>query len=390
MRIFQVHNFYQQPGGEDQVLAAEHELLSGFGHSVEQFTAHNDAIKQMAGIDIALRTVWNPRMYRETRRRLRAFRPDVVHAHNVFPYVSPALYDAAWAEGVPVVQTLHNYRLVCPKATLYRSGRVCEDCVGKAIDYPAFFHACYRASRAATAPVCGMLTLGQARGTWRKRIQTYIALTEFSRGVFVRGGLPASRIQIKPNFLARDPGPGEGSGGYALFAGRLAEEKGIRTLLAAWERIPQIPLKIAGDGPLSAWVRERAANLRQVEQLGHVPREQALRLMREAAALVVPSEWYEAMPMTVVEAMACGTPVIASDLGSLAELVQDGRNGFRFPVGDARALAQAVERAFASDTLRAHCRRAFEARYTAARNYDLLSKIYQDAIREYQVERSAR
>jgi glycosyltransferase involved in cell wall biosynthesis len=391
MKVLQIHNFYQWPGGEDRVYAAEFELLARHGHEVTQYSVHNDAIESVAAIGAATRTLWNFTTYREVSDLIARESPQVLHAHNTFPLVSPAIYYAAAAKGVPVVQTLHNYRLLCPAATLFRDGHVCEECVGAIAPYKAVVHRCYRDSALASATVASMLLSHRLSGTWRKKIHTYIALTEFSRDKFIEGGLPAKKIVIKPNFLSSDPGVGSGTGGYALYAGRLSEDKGLDTLLDAWEQLDSaIPLKIAGDGPLAGYVRERAGRLRNVEWLGYSPHERVMELLHNAAFLVFPSRWYEGLPMTLLESFACGTPVLVSSLGSLNELVSEGVNGFRFAPGNASALASCIRRILQTpDKLRAmrrFARACYEQRYTAEQNYELLMNIYRHALQPDRAE----
>ncbi len=343
MRVLQVHNFYQQPGGEDQVCAAEYELLTSRGHMVRQYFAHNTALHEVSGLSAAAKTIWNSETYRAIRGEIERAPVDLIHAHNTFPIVSPALYYAAAAEHVPVIQTLHNYRLLCSSATFFREGHVCEQCLGSVVPYQGVLHACYRNNRAASAVTASMLSVHRFAGTWRTKIRTYIALTNFARKKFIEGGLPAGKVAVKPNFLARDPGMGDGEGDYALFAGRICEEKGIRTLLSAWERLGSaIQLKMAGDGPLGAWVRERAAVLPGVEWLGQCDHDSLMQLAKRAKFLVFPSLYYEGLPVTIIEALGCGTPVIASRLGSMNEVVTDGVNGFHFEAGNADDLAAVV------------------------------------------------
>ncbi len=298
MKILQVHNFYQQPGGEDQVYFAESELLQRHGDVVEQYSVHNDSLDQKRGFHVALQTIWNGDSYRRIREVISRFRPEVVHCHNTFPIVSPAAYYAARAERVPVVQTVQNYRLICPAATLLRKGRVCEDCVGHFVPYSGVLHSCYRGSRAASAAVASMLTAHRLIGTWRKAVESYIAPTEFLKSKLVQGGLPAHKVAVKPNFLPSDPGPGPGDGGYALFVGRLSPEKGLATLLRAWRELQDLPLRIAGDGPLRDFVTAQAKALPNVSVLGFQERSEVIKLVKAAALLVVPSEWYEGFPMT--------------------------------------------------------------------------------------------
>lgn len=386
MKILQVHNSYQQPGGEDAVCAAEHELLTSQGHTVLQYLAHNDAIRDMPAIQIGAKTIWNSQTYSQARVLIRSERPEVVHVHNSFPLISPAIYYAAATEGVPVVQTLHNYRLLCPAATFFRENGVCEECLGRRLLHPAVLHRCYRGSALATGAVSSMLVVHRLAGAWKTKIDTYIALSAFSRKKFVEGGLPADRIVVKPNCLVRDPGVGQGAGGYALFAGRLSEEKGIRTLLDAWQDLGALlPLKIAGNGPLAEEVSRRVGQLENVEWLGHCSSGRIIELLQSAALAVVPSNCYENLPMTILESFACGTPVIASALGSLKELVTDGENGLHFAAGESADLARKVRGLISQRErlalLRKAARVSYERNYTPQRNYELLMAIYANSIK---------
>jgi glycosyltransferase involved in cell wall biosynthesis len=390
MKILAVHNRYQRPGGEDQVFVDETALLEARDHRVVRYEVHNDQVERVNRLTLAKDTVWNTSAYRELRAMIRRERPDVVHFHNTLPLVSPAGYYAARAEGVPVIQTLHNYRLLCPVALFFRDGRVCEDCMGKAVPWPGVVHECYRGSRAASGVIATMLTVHRVLRTWTEMVDVYVALTEFARSKFIEGGLPAGKIVVKPNFVAPDPGRGQGGGGYALFVGRLAPEKGTGTMLAAWERLgTRIPLKVVGDGPLRDRVVEAAARRSNVEWLGHRPVEEVHALMGKADMLVFPSEWYETFGRVAVEAFATGTPVIAADIGAVAELVEHGRTGLEFRPGDPEDLVTQVEWALSHPAelrrMRDEVRAEFEAKYTAERNYRALIEIYEAALERKKV-----
>ena len=388
MKILQVHNLYQQPGGEDQFSLAESQLLTRYDHEVERFTVHNDAIKNMSKMEVGARTIWNQASYRSIRKKIQSFGPTLVHAHNTFPLISPALYYAAEAERVPVVQTLHNYRLLCPAATFYRDHRVCEDCLHTSLPYPAVIHRCYRHSRLASATIAAMLTLHRVAGTWTNKVHTYIALTQFAKNKFIEGGLPAAKLTIKPIFLLNDPGVGEGNGGFALFVGRLSEEKGLRTLLQAWQKLPQIPLKIVGEGPLRDMVSHSARTCSNITAFGFIERSHLWQLLKAASILVLPSTWYEGLPAAAVEAMACGTPSVASDLGSLSEVIKEDANGLRFEAGNpdqlAARVADLLSRPDHLSLLRTRTRLHYEENYTAQQNYAQLLEIYQRCLSGYQ------
>lgn len=394
MKILQVHNFYQNPGGEDQVYAAEYELLSSRGHEVIRYEAHNDNLSQISGLRAAFTTHWNGETYRAVRRLLAEQQPDIIHCHNTFPLISPSLYYAAAAEGTPVIQTLHNYRLICPGANLFRQGHVCEDCVGAGIPYGAVLHRCYRNSRAASAVTASMLATHRVAGTWASKVHTYISVTNFARRKFIEGGLPEEKVIVKPNFLPMNPIAGNGDGSYAFFAARICAEKGIRTLLEAWKILNSrcrlaIDMKIAGDGPLLKWGQTFTAGMANVEWLGHVSHNEVMELTRRAQFLACPSIYHEGGPLTIVEALGCGTPVFASDLASLDDFVTEGQNGFRFRAGDAAHLAERIEWLLARPELMPDLRKAarfsYEENYTAGRNYELLMNIYCNALRDRRV-----
>lgn len=382
MKILSIHNAYQIRGGEDESRESEQRLLREYGHQVDVYEEHNDRIKQINPAQLAIKTIWSTEAYQTVKQKLKSSKYDVVHVQNFFPLISPSVYYAAKEEGVPVVQTLRNYRLLCPNALFFREGKVCEDCVGKIIPYPGIQHGCYRENRMASTATASMITIHRAMNTWHKMVDKYIALTEFARQKFIQGGLPSEKIVVKPNFVHPDPGSCKSIGGYALYVGRLSVEKGLDTILSAWENLDSpIPLKIVGDGPLAQKVQETAKRLPQVEWLGRKPMSEVHRLMGEAMFLIFPSKWYETFGRVAVEAFAKGTPVIASNIGAIAELVKPGNTGLHFQPGDSQDLATQVKWALAnpSDIVRMgkNARLEFEAKYTAQQNYQYLITIYE-------------
>jgi len=379
-----VHNYYCQPGGEDEVYASEAALLEREGHLVGRFTVHNDTLAGRNLLQMGIDTVWSTTASNQLRQKIAEVRPDVIHFHNTFPQVSPAAYYVARRAGIPTVQTLHNYRLICPSAILYRGGSVCEDCVGKAVRWPGILGACYRESRMATGTTVAMLAAHRVAGTWDKKVSVYIALTEFARSKYIEGGLPKQRIVVKPNFMVADPRKGEG-GSRFLFVGRLTEEKGIRTLLEAWRLLNgSVELDIVGDGPLAAEVAKGAEEISGIHWLGRQPKDAVLARMRGSLCVIIPSLWYEAFPMIVVEAFATGLPVIASNHGSLRSLICHGRTGLHFEPGNSATLAATVKWAVNHPEeigrMRGAARAEYEEQYTARRNYELLMDIYKRAL----------
>src|SRR5438309_3125924 len=256
MKVLLAHNYYCQPGGEDEVFIRESELLRSAGHEVLEYTANNNKIAEdgtWMKARAAMRTFWAWDDMVGLRSLLRREKPDLAHFHNTFPLISPAAYSACQREGIPVVQSLHNARLICPAATFYREGRVCEDCLGRFMSWPGIVHACYHNSHLQTAVVAGMLAGHRILGTWQEQVDAYIVFTEFYRQKFISAGLPREKIFVKPHFLRTDPGMKQNVGDYALFLGRLTTEKGVRTLLEAFALLQNaIPLRIVGDGPLRA------------------------------------------------------------------------------------------------------------------------------------------
>lgn len=379
LRVLVVHNRYRQLGGEDAVVRDETALLDRMGAIVEVYERDNHEIDSMSPLRVAADTVWSTRTAGEIDRVLARFKPQVVHAHNTFPLVSPSLYTAADRHGVAVVQTLHNFRLFCVQAMFMRSGAICEDCIGT-LPWRGIARRCYRDSATQSAVAVGMLGVHRALGTYRKRVARYIALNRFCRDKFVEAGLPPERIVIKPNFVDLPPPAAEGPRSGALFVGRLAPEKGVSVLLAAARLETTSGIDVIGGGPDEARVRETPG----VCALGWRTPEEIYARMRNAACLVMPSLWYENFPRTLVEAYACGLPVVASRLGAMAELVVEGKTGLLFEPGNAADLALTLEWAERHPEemrrMGATARRLYESRYTPEANFRQLTAIYEDAI----------
>jgi glycosyltransferase involved in cell wall biosynthesis len=392
VRILLAHNSYQIPGGEEVVFEQEKRLLEQAGNEVITYCRSNREIERLTALErltLVKRTIWAADTEREFVQLLARENPDIVHIHNTFFMVSPSIYSACQAQGIPVVQTLHNFRLLCPSATFFRDGKVCEECVGRGL-WRGVYHGCYRDSRPATASVALMLAFHRLWGTWDKLVTNYIALTEFGRDKFAAGGLPPEKIVVKPNFVDPDPGERAQSGEYALFVGRLSTEKGLSTLLQAWGRLPRhYALHIVGDGPerkdLEAQARQ--LGLSAVQFRGRLSHEEAITAMKCARFLVVPSGWYETFGMCIAEAFACGTPVICSRLGAMQELVSHGRTGLHFSSGDPNDLASKVAWAWSHpnemNVIGRQARAEYEAKYTPGRNYPMLMQIYRRAVTKY-------
>ena len=399
MKLLLVHNYYQQRGGEDVVFENEKSLLCEAGHTVVTYTRSNEEVARYGWVQrasLAPRTIWAWDSIRQLRATLATERPDIAHFHNTFPLISPAAYLACKEAGVPVIQTLHNPRLLCPAATLYRDGHLCEDCVGKMFPWGAILHGCYRESRLQTGVVTAMLTAHRVMNTWESLIDRYIASTHFFARKFVSAGLRMETISVKPHFAWRDVQEKESDRTYALFVGRLAPEKGISTLLDAWKRTPSIPLKIRGDGPLLSRVQEQARDPRSgIQWVPRLSDGELSALFRGARFLVWPSlGYYETFGLVAVEAFARRVPVIASHSGAAIEVVRDGCTGLHFRSGAPEELATKVEWAWTHPNEMGTMGRAaaadYEAKYAPERNYELLMNIYRSVIGSHKFVGSAR
>lgn len=378
MRVLLVHNFYQIPGGEDAIVQADLAMLRANGIAVELFAADNSDIKGLhQKALVGLRTVYNWPARVALAEKLKEFAPDVVHVHNFFPMLSPSIFDACVSAGIPAVMTLHNFRILCPAGLLHPDATLREQ---------SLHHSCwwtvprraYRNSATATLALAAMVEYHKRVGTWSRKVNRFIALTPWAKQMFTEGGLPAERIVVKPNCVARPPAFSHPQRHGALFVGRLDEQKGVRVLLRAWRDI-DYPLTIIGDGPLSDLVRHHATD--RITYLARQPREVVQREMSAAQFLVLPSVGHEMFPVTVLEAFSSRLPVICSDLPSLAGLVEDGKTGRTFPPGDANALAALVRRAVSNElalaglALRAHS--IYEERFTPEAGLTQLIAIYQ-------------
>jgi glycosyltransferase involved in cell wall biosynthesis len=388
MKILIAHNAYQHRGGEDAVVEAETALLREHGHSLEIYQQHNDAINHMSRAAAAVSTIWSQRSAHDIEELCERFAPDVIHVHNTFPLISPSLYWAASRRKVPVVQTLHNFRLLCPQAIFLREGKICEDCIGK-VPWRAVTRKCYRESTMQSAVLTSMLTTHRALGTYRERVTRYIALNRFARDKYVEGGLPAQRFRIKPNFVASTAEPAWQDRHGGLYVGRLSSEKGLDVLAAAMRLVPHVPIDAIGSGPLEGLAREAFGE----RNFGYRPLAEIMARMDRAQFLVLPSICYENSPRTIVEAFSCGLPVIASRLGALADIVRDGMTGLLFHPGAPGDLAEKIAWAASHPeemvSMGRAARAEYEAQYTPERNYEILMDIYEDAIRSLHYGRDA-
>lgn len=392
MKVLFIHNYYRSsaPSGEDIAAKNERKLLEDNGVDIVAFEKFNDDLGEsslISRIGLGLNSAWSRKTYAEIMNLIKRVRPEIAHIHSIHPQISPSAYAACQEMGVPVVHTLHNYRYICPGALLQRDGQPCEDCVGR-LPIDALRYNCYRGSLTATGALVWMIIYNRWRSTFTNFVNRYIALTDFAAGRLAAGGLPADRIEVKPNFLPNHPILSNQRKHYAAFVGRLSAEKGVRTLLSAWQAVVGLPLKIVGNGPLrdemESQVREQGID---AEFLGILDHDEVLSVVGRAFIQIVPSECYETFGMVVIEAYACGTPVIASRIGSLAEIVRDGETGLYFEAGDTIDLAKKINMLVANPDLAAkmgkRAREVFLLKYTPDQNFKMLMDIYQRAHEDF-------
>ena len=384
--VLVIHNRYQQWGGEDAVVAAEVEDLQRRRHRVIQYTRNNAAIRRYGALrkaSLPFGTIWNPWTFLEIRNLVKADRPDVAHIHNFFPLVSPAAHYACQSLGIPVVQTLHNYRLFCPAATLFTGERRCDDCSGGLS--ASTRRGCYRNSRLQTAVASAMLGSHRAVGTWEQSVDAFLVPSFFCREYFAGKGLPRQKLHVRPNFLTRDPGQRTMRDDYALFVGRLSAEKGALEMVRAWEQLSDIPLLLVGGGPQTVQLREQAKLCRgAVKLLGQLEPEQTISYVKRARFLVFPSRWYEPFGMGLLEAAACGVPAVASRIGAIPELVADNEIGLLFDPDNRDEFIERVRWAWSHplemEQMGAAARQLYLERFTADKSYESLNNVWRSLL----------
>lgn len=375
-----VHNFYQIGGGEHTVFHNEVELLKSYGHEVVEYTRDNAELKASKWklLLSPISTIWSMKTYREIRKIIRDQKIDIVHCHNTFPLISPSVYYAAWSLKKPVLQTIHNFRLVCPCGVLYTKGHICEKCLENGLT-EALKGRCYRSSFVQTLVATAMLKTHRMLGTY-KRIH-YAFLTEFNRDkIGKKLGLDAHQMHVKPNFTyacIEEPRLDSCCPGKYFFIGRLDAFKGIRFLVDTWKSSCFGTLYIYGDGEMAEYVKA-AADGEKIIYRGFCKKEDAFQECADAEAMIFSSEWYEGFGMTIVESLSCGIPVISTNIGNPGSIVRDGINGFRFEIGSPESFAHAIEQVrHEGAALRRKAYEHYLAHFTAEANYKQLMDIYE-------------
>lgn len=388
MRILIAHNRYQNAGGEDAVMQTECDLLKRFGEEVYLYERTNHEINSYPirrKISFLWEMNWSRRSYRELKKIIREFRPDVAHFHNIFFMMTPSVYYACREENIPVVQSQHNFRLFCSNGLLFRDNHICEECLEHSL-WRGVRYRCYKKSRFMTTLLVRTIEGHWKKGTWVNMIDCYITATEFTRQKYIAVGIPPEKILVKPHFVYPDSGIRDQDKGYALYVGRLSPEKGVSFLLKAWRDIKDVPLKIMGSGPLCDSLRSFASSndLRQVEFLGYLAQEQYTEYMKGAKFIIVPSVCYENFPRVIAEAYAFGIPVLASRLGTMADLLQNNVTGILFDPENISDLRAKVKWLASQDEvlkdMGKRARRLYEEKYAAEKNYEILLGIYKKAI----------
>lgn len=376
-----VHNYYQIPGGEDTVVANEKKLLEDHGHKVVLYSRNNSEIKEMSKfqkLKLPFTTIFNPRTYIDIKKLIKKEKIDIVHVHNTLNLISPAVYYASLSCKVSVVQTIHNFRLLCPGATFYRDGHICEDCVQHGLKC-AVKYGCYRESKAQTLICVVSMMLHRMTGIYGKI--NYICLTEFNKKKLLElKQIKEDKVFVKPNFVECTEKfiPEEQRKEQFVFAGRLDKLKGIDVLLEAWKQMGEKAPKliVCGTGPMEDWCRRFSAeNEINVELKGFVPNSEVLKIVANSKALILPTQWYEGFPMSIVEAFSVGTPAICSDIGNTGSIVQDGITGVKFKCGNTYDL---VARIKMSENLSESTYAYYKERYTKQINYIELVDIYRN------------
>jgi len=387
------HNYYIHPGGESLVFENEHKGLEAHGHAVALYTRSNletENLSALKRLGVLAAGYYSPRTRREITELVRREQPDVAIVQNVFPLISPSVYTTLAALKVPIIQAVYNYRFICPEGELYTQGKICERCVGG--NYlNAVRYRCYRDSAAASAWYASIIGLHRTLRTFRNCIDAFMVPDHFLGKKLAQGGIPAEKIWRNPNpFYASDFSPCDETDGYFLYVGRLVRQKGILTLLeAVCKAGPGVRLVVVGRGEAQADVEQfiAAHHLEErVSLLGPKWGKEVEELIRRSKAVMIPSEWYDNLPLIFCQANACGKPVIASRINGIPEYITEGENGFSFEPGDADELARVVLKVAALSgedyaALSRSSRKAAEEVFDYSNHYQTLNKIVQSVLR---------
>ena len=384
MKVLMVHNFYQIGGGEHTVYKNEVDMLREHGHDVIEYTRSNDELKnsKLKLLFLPFTTTWSFKSYHEVKKIIKSQKIDIVHCHNTFPLISPSVYYAARSQNIPVVQTIHNFRFLCPCGVFYRDGKICEECRIKNSFKPVLKHKCYRNSRIQTLVVIIMLRIHRKLGTYKKI--NYIFLTEFNKQKFNQLiDIHSENVFVKPNFVTASLMAGQKpcQAKMFVFASRLDENKGIKFMLDQWEKMPEeYQLHIYGAGPLKKFVQEKVSNKSNVEFYDFQPRDVIFNDLKNSAGMIFPSLLYEGFPMIIAESMALGCPVVSTNIGNEGDLVTFSNGGVTFSIDSEDSFREAIDKCICNNKeLSLNAYRFYESVLSKDKNYEFLKKIYDDA-----------
>lgn len=384
MNILFVHNRYLIRGGEDESTEMEIDLMIKHGHNVTSYIVENEQISNRSIFSVAFSVVWSRRTYREVRKLIKENRIEILHVQNFFPLISPSVYYAAKSLKIPVVQAIRNYRLICPNALFFRDNKICTECSSKLFPYPSIFYKCYRKNRLATFTTALMLFIHRILGTWHKKVDKFVAVSEFVKHTLVNEGYDADKIVVKPNFLLQEFAYNSDHDNYFIYIGRLSNEKGIKTLCSAWEILgKRVPLKIIGEGDDVDKIKRLQMEGYNIDYLGKLPMNETLKYLSNTKALVIPSEWFEPFGRVIIEAYALSIPVIASNIGGIKELVDDNKTGYLFEPSNYVDLAEKVTKLNDNinlSTLKKNAYSKSQNLFSSESNYKFLIRIYEDIL----------
>jgi len=386
LKILQLHNSYIYKGGEDVVVELENNLLTEYGHSVFQLKRENKKeIRNFVDkFTIAKNLSYSNYSKELVDKEIKKIRPNIVHVHNFFPLWTTSIFDACIDNNIPIVLTLHNYRTICANGLFFRENKVCEKCLNHS-SYYSVLYGCYQNSRFKSIPVAKMITNNRKKNIWESKINRFIVFTNFAKKKYIQANFPKSKISVKPNYNPTQILPttiNKDLKKNCIYVGRISEEKGITALLKAWENI-NFPLKIFGDGPIKHLINKNQAN---ITFLGNQPKNIIIAEMQLAKFLIFPTECYEGFPMTILESFASGLPVLASNIGSISEIIKNKYNGILFKPGNIIDLREKINWILSNpdecEKITQNALKEFSIKYSKEKNYELLIKIYKEAMED--------
>jgi len=384
MKILIIHNYYQNPGGEEIVVKREKELLEKNGHQVILYTKSNNELKKIKNWPRILKNLkFNKKVYSDLRKLIKKEKPNLAHIHNTFFIISPSAYLACKHENLPIVQTLHNFRFLCPNATLSNKKGICESCIKQKNFKPALKNKCYHNSLIYTSLIIKILKFLKKQVLDKKLINQFIVLSNFQKNIFIKAGFDKNKLNLKPNFV-ENLSPNYKKQNYAVYLGRIDKGKGLRNLIKIWQKI-NFPLKIIGTGELFEKLKKQNKN-KNIKFLGYIENKKAIEILKKANFSILPSAWYEACPNLIIESYASATPIIGSNIGSIAEYIKNNKTGILINLKNENQTIKTINSIIADKkSLRKfskNARKQYEKLFIPEKNYKTLIKIYKSAKNE--------